>query len=444
MQRLNSLIQNVQSLNDKVKLLGSCQVQKIYSSVNALCLVLRFAGETERLWLGRGGAVEGVLYPGPLCPAGLRVKDRFLELHRSTLKGSKIIEVKVYGEGHFVIRAMKKNYKITCVYSWAEGKLYYSSLENDAGEPIVFSPWRDSKRRIDKTIENDESLIDLHEKSLKAKIRSPMSEKDCGGAIDTHIKKLTNKKKKFYERKLKNIKKDLEKVLLADEVQKWASSLKQSELPGPFAEFKGIKVKFRNALSFYQKRDIIYQKAKSFRQAQTLLLKRLEDAKREYENLSEEVTSVALIDKHAKPKLPVWIGHKEDKKSSTQLSLEDVVIYEGIAAKLGVGLNAKANDALRNSWAKKSDIWFHLDSQVGPHGFLKLQEDNSLSVEAIEGIASAILYHSKVESTEIDLVYTRVKYLKSVKGKAGLVRYSNEKRIRVKYRTDWKEILANL
>lgn len=447
MERLNSSLQNVQSLNAKIEALGSCQVQKIYSTAYALCFVLRFPSETTRLWVGRGGQAEGVLYPGPECPAAYRVLDRFLELQRRTLKGFKLVSVNFNEKTHFLLQAKAKEVEVSCLYTWASGKLYYSSFEKDKVGVRLFSPWLNPKRQKGSSDESVKSILDLHKGEIQASQRNPLT----AAAIfpsDQRLKKVINKKRKFLIRKEKNINKDLEKLLLADKIQNWAARMTEESILGRTVTFEGVKIKLQNAENFYQKRDLIFKKAKSFKAAQSLLAERLSDVQAELQSLSDESLTQNVkfeLVNQIRPTAPAWAQKIQDPKlKSMGNSVEQSMIYEGQGLKLAVGLNAQANDALRVKWAKKGDLWFHLDNQPSAHAFLKQTKEKAISIEELEVIASALKVHTGLKSDEIDLVYTKVQFIKPVKGKPGLVKFSKEKRIRVKYQQDWKEILANL
>jgi predicted ribosome quality control (RQC) complex YloA/Tae2 family protein len=288
----------------------------------------------------------------------------------------------------------------------------------------------------------------LHIDELVPHIRNPINEENIipsGGKL----KKVVNKKRKFLKRKRDNIKKDLEKVMLADEIQDWAISIEDEHLPNREVYFKGVKIKLDEAENFYQKRDLIFKKAKSFRAAQGILIKRLEDVSSEFEVLKDDSSVLEIVGQGLKsslrPTSPAWpqVEAVERKKVSAGV-LEGAALYEGTNIKVAIGQSAQANDGLRIKWAKKDDLWFHLEDQTSAHGFLKAEIDTPLTPKLFEVLGSALREHSKTKSDQIDLIYTKVRYLKSIKGKPGLVKFKNEKRIRVDYCEDWKEILANL
>jgi len=447
MERLNSFKQNVQSLNALLSSSGGAQIQKMYSTVYALCLVLRFPGESHRLWIGRGGAVEGVLFPGPECMSAYREKDRFLELQRKMLKGCKLIEASYEENGHLVLKARSRDIDVWSIYTWSSGKLYFSIVEKGSDGVKSLSPWRNQKwhREVEGGVE---SVMKLHIDELVPHIRNPINEENIipsGGKL----KKVVNKKRKFLKRKRDNIKKDLEKVMLADEIQDWAISIEDEHLPNREVYFKGVKIKLDEAENFYQKRDLIFKKAKSFRAAQGILIKRLEDVSSEFEVLKDDSSVLEIVGQGLKsslrPTSPAWpqVEAVERKKVSAGV-LEGAALYEGTNIKVAIGQSAQANDGLRIKWAKKDDLWFHLEDQTSAHGFLKAEIDTPLTPKLFEVLGSALREHSKTKSDQIDLIYTKVRYLKSIKGKPGLVKFKNEKRIRVDYCEDWKEILANL
>src|SRR5690606_34148682 len=83
---------------------------------------------------------------------------------------------------------------------------------------------------------------------------------------------------------------------------------------------------------------------------------------------------------------------------------------------IGVGQNAKGNDQLRNSWGKKEDIWVHVDQDASAHAVIKIKNRNAQIVDILAQIKG---YFKK--DGEIDLVYTKLKFVKSIKGSSGKV-----------------------
>ena len=134
----------------------------------------------------------------------------------------------------------------------------------------------------------------------------------------------------------------------------------------------------------------------------------------------------------------MWKSLK-NKTEVTKSAEKSYEIHDFGNLSLGIGLSSNGNDQLRSDWAKKSDYWFHLDGDKSPHIIIKLK-DLSLTENVFIVVASAMISYSKMDYREANLIYTQVKNLKGVKGASGKVTYKKEKRIRVLYNKDWKNI----
>ena len=123
---------------------------------------------------------------------------------------------------------------------------------------------------------------------------------------------------------------------------------------------------------------------------------------------------------------------------------ENYIIFKTSLCEIAVGLNAPGNDELRKSWATKESFWFHAEMATSCHVIIRCQKELVLDFSLLELIGSMIIEFSNIKSDEINMIYTKVKYLKSLKNNAGSVSYKHEKHIRIVYKNDWRQIISVL
>ena len=110
---------------------------------------------------------------------------------------------------------------------------------------------------------------------------------------------------------------------------------------------------------------------------------------------------------------------------------------------VAIGRSAQENDQIRRDWAKKNDWWFHIEHVPSAHLYIKKKQDFTWDPQKLTLLGSCLRDHSKYTATEVPLLYTEVKNLKGVKGKAGAVIFKNEKRLNIIYDQNWKQHAKN-
>ncbi len=120
-------------------------------------------------------------------------------------------------------------------------------------------------------------------------------------------------------------------------------------------------------------------------------------------------------------------SHETGKSGFTGLSFFDSG-YDML-----VGRSAAENDLLLRSFVKGNDYWFHCRDYPGAYVFVKALRDKSLPLEVMLDAANIAVFYSKAkQSGKGDVYYTRVKYLRRVKGgKKGLVIPTQEKNLSI-------------
>ena len=98
------------------------------------------------------------------------------------------------------------------------------------------------------------------------------------------------------------------------------------------------------------------------------------------------------------------------------------------------GKSAASNDELTFSFARKDDLWFHAWQAAGSHVVLRAPQKNAIPAKkTLQQAATLAAYYSKAKTSgKVPVIYTRVKYVRKVRGAAGKVTCTNEKELMVK------------
>jgi predicted ribosome quality control (RQC) complex YloA/Tae2 family protein len=96
-----------------------------------------------------------------------------------------------------------------------------------------------------------------------------------------------------------------------------------------------------------------------------------------------------------------------------------------------VGRNARENEALTFGEARPDDLWLHAHGTPGSHVVLRLEKGADPSHETLRDAATlALLYSDLKKSGKGEVIYTRRKYVRKVKGKSpGTVTVTQEKTV---------------
>ncbi len=414
------------------------QIQKIFTSGVVVDISIRTQGQTWHLGLGRGGEVAGLFLSNKVTPSIYRSRDYFLEYLRGCITSSPFQGIRIDGTDRIIALDFLKNGNLETIYFFYKGReLYFSHVgHNNKMEKFVFKSWA-GKREI---LTNDldfEIFNEIGRKSVD-KIEFDQQVPSIDDLLKTFLVKVkgTSRQLKSLNRKIENIKQDLLKITMAIELEEKLKTNRCEELfEKEELSYQGFKVKFKGVQTYYQKLNLVYIKIKKMKSVIGMLEERSRSTQEEKAKLSENAEF------QIKCFYPVWkkisVSHPKSE-TNTEFAHK---IYNFETYTLAVGLSAQGNDYLRNTWSSKDDLWFHYDSKQSPHAICKVKETYLLKESDFVTIGSAIRDASKFKDTEIDLIYTAVKNLKSVKGKPGSVTFKKEKRIRIYYNEVWKNNL---
>lgn len=434
---------NTQVLEANKKVEGAtAYIQKIFGSAYFVAIGLRIPGKTVHLYLGRGSGWEGMWNSEKNIESSIRRKDKFLEYLRRNLASSKFKDISLDTKDRIIsINYERWRRENSLMFFYNARNLYFAHIYFDekTGMMMVFRSWDSTK------IEFDGRSFELFDEVGRTELKHKITGKSAEiTAIDTLLKKekkqaMANttggKSQKFIKRKLKNINGDLLRV----EAWKDLTTLVESEQDFSTYPMKNrvfdIKINFREK-DHYKRRDEVYTKIKKLKKAKRILDLRLADTKEVLNNVPSKETFKSDL----KVVSPIWIQAK--RKINIEIIKEKgyrVLHFNGYD--IGLGETTHGNDQLRKDWAKKNDIWFHLEGDKSPHLILKLKI-GVLDEKVLTVIAGVMIEYAKYTYEDAQLIYTAVKNLKGVKGSAGKVTYKKEKHLTIKALKEWREALV--
>lgn len=367
-------------------------------------------------------------------PSYLRTKDKLLDYCRKYLVGSRLGTMQVdahYQLVHFNFKREHPEFGFTFGYKdhqmffiKREKKQIYSSWDNQISEENI-------SEKVATFLGNTSIKNEMKPSSFSVEQYLENEEKKMKG------KPVQKKKEKFLNRKIKNISNDLELV------KKWklieSDLIKdQITLQGNEVNLYGHKIKFAGQLTEWQKKDLLFQKVKKLKKAESILENRLLESEQELTSVKAgqfefEVTKEKVIE-------PLWLNRPIAKKTnSSDYAVKNFKIKKITGV---IALDARSNDWIRTQ-AAKEHWWFHIDQYQGSHLILKTDNIGELTQVDLSAISSMLREFSKLTIDSIPLVYSQVKNIKGMKGAQGKVIINRPKYLQCSYR-DWKEIITLL
>lgn len=435
---------------------GACHIQKIFGTAQTISFQIRVPGKSHHLVLGKGNHFEGIGLSDHQPSSPIRTRDRFLEYLRKNLSSSqlvglsldekdRIVTIKYFKSGHenylSVFYMARKTYMLHSYFK--EKPLHFASWKKTKQFPVSAKDFLNEHYEIFNEVGRSQLDQDTQREPKKFPV-SKIWEDDLRKRESSN--ELGSKAQKKKKRKIDNIKKDLEQTEKWTELQDWIVSLSpqvdENQLPdGKFKKF-GIKFNLGYGLGFFDKKDMVFSKIKRLKKGKTIQEQRLENEMLSLKRGQEFDNSRPFLNSNI-PNIEIeWgqnyqVGSNNEKK--IEESSENISFYQFQSVKVGMGLSAQGNDVLRSQYSKKQHWWFHLDEASSAH-VIAFTED--MNEELMNFVANCFFDQSSGDGakSEIDLIYTQVKNLKSVKGQAGKVLYKKEKRRRF-YLEEVKKVL---
>lgn len=402
------------------------KIQKIFSSGKLLLLQLRLRGRNLNISIGRGGDNCGLWDSIDAIPSEYRItRDQFLEFLRSNIRNSRLTSI----DSDVLDKCVRFNFfdKSKLLLFWKGRQLFFTYIYMSDGRWMHFSPWL-SQQKLEFELENEFDIFNdigrkqLDDKELRETHLNIYSKDIFNKKVETSYSKKLLKKKMYIEHDLENcgVRHEIEEKLIKDEL----------DLSHNIFKYKSFKAKFDFGLSYYQKKNIVFNKIKKLKKGEDHLTQRLKD-------VVQQIESKKQVFVNEKIQLPVW--KKVARENSEVKKSEDHIIIKWGNISIAVGLNTRGNDFIRSKWSSKGDMWFHLDGDKSAHAIAKNLE--SFDFDKYNVIASIVAEYSDYNSDQIALVFTTVENLKGVKGAPGKVTYKKEKHL-IFTKVNWKEIIS--
>lgn len=412
-----------------IRLAGG-QIQKIYSTAYYISMAIRTPGKTWHLYLGRGGGHEGLWLHDSPPPSQLRRKDNFLEYLRRHMSSCSFLGLELDEYDRIVKLNYQKYGKVqSMLLFWRSRKLYFIHYYQESPEADfkLLLSWRGKAITLPEAPNSLNTFFEEvgRREDLKHDYKSsdPLT---MGQLLEDELKasalKGISSSPTFLQRKKDNIEDDLRKAQQWKRLQNMLD--KGDSLEGYEIKVGDHKIKFEGELNPYERRNLVFQKIKKLKRGEGILNERLQNVSEQLDGkIVKKVTNSTIpIVK------PVWGKDEAVNQVEVKKSEDDYRVLKNSSFQVGIGLSSHGNDQLRSRWAKKDDIWFHLDGLKSAHIIVKLL-DRSLDTEIINTAASILAHFSHFNGEWIPVVFTQVKNLKGVTGAQGMVIYKKEKHL---------------
>jgi len=299
----------------------------------------------------------------------------------------------------------------------------HSYFQPEKSHYLLFNSWT-------KGVETQESL-GVNFKSLgvkelsKDKTNKFKSATEILNSEEKFVVKTINKKEEKLKRKIRFILEDLYKLKSFQKLRDFADEQADLSKLEKKIKINNIKINFKEK-EHYKRRNELFEKSKALKSNIDLMESRLKEARKQLDKIQK--MSVGKGENSLQTIKPVF--HQRSQRTQvleTKKVEYDIVEIENL--KFCIGKSSAGNDNMRKEWAKKDDIWFHLDGETSPHIIMK--GTTTITDEVLRSVAKLMNQYIKKENKELNLIYTAVKNLKGIKGVRGSVNFKKEKHIRV-------------
>lgn len=397
-------------------------VQKIYACPFFYSFKIRSPGKTRYLYIGKGRFSKNIFLCEKRIDSEHRRKDSYLEKLRKEFLGSRLVNVSEES-GFYIFGFENAGLDKKLLFSFRENLLYTGMLlpyKSSFVEAYLLYHKKTHHRfdkenfKLETFLEGQNKLLpkDLCKKTLQENL-------DPTSLIKSYQTKIQRKNEKKGHKKKVKIEHDIKRLSNFLQLKETLSGHKPIDryVKNQVFTYEGLSIK-NISDEYYKARNQLFEKIKSVKEAIKIQKNRLENHKTKDNKDIVEVSSYVF---------PVA------KKVGTQLEKENTSFEAKKLGQFGVyiiGRNSKENDQLRAKWAAPLDYWFHFKDRPGPHLFLKLNNGVSLTQNVLDQVCLALRSHQSTTLSEINIIYTRVKYLKKVSGTQGKVIPKKEKTYR--------------
>lgn len=197
---------------------------------------------------------------------------------------------------------------------------------------------------------------------------------------------------------------------------------------------KEISINLDPKLSIYENAQKFFKLAKKGRERIKLIPKRIEEAKKEVEmvtNKIKEIEKIDLIENILKITNPKEEKTKEIRKKKVFKDVIEIDLPLGF--KGYAGKNARGNEIVSFQIANGEDFWFHASDYNGAHLIVRnVKKEEELPFEVERFALKYVAQHSSAPTGNVvEVIETKAKYLARVKGKVGTVYVAKSKKRKI-------------
>lgn len=285
-----------------------------------------------------------------------------------------------------------------------------------------------------------DSLSDLLEYFYQAQ-----TDKEKVKQVHKYLQHFSKNQLRKYKNKLEKLTKDLNTAKANDIYRMKADLLIQDQhkINSSDLEYTGfsyelnkdLKVVLDRKISIIQNANKYYKKYKKYKTAIQHLSKQIILTKHEvnyFISLTQQIENTFNLRDLEEIKAELIDLKYLPKRKGKKQSKESKLNYESYSDELGisilVGKNNMQNNFLTHKFARKNDLWFHVQNQSGSHVIVQSED---IQESTLRHAANLAAYYSKSQhSSSVAVDYTLVKNIKKIPGELGsLVSYTHQKTI---------------
>ncbi len=175
---------------------------------------------------------------------------------------------------------------------------------------------------------------------------------------------------------------------------------------------KIIEIKLNPELKPQKVAENYYRKAKNQHREKNHLRQNLEQKNRDLQIVRDQINSIENAENYKDLK---FLKKNEKQKKVDESTPFHSVTFMGYS--ILVGKNAKQNDRLTFSHARKNDLWLHARDVAGSHVIIKNDTNKKIPDPVLEKAASLAAGYSKNSTNGlVSVSYTQKKYIRKPKG----------------------------